>query len=151
MGQQGTSKRIWLEHETIYYQVTSGAGWSLPISELELLGEYTDPNGPYVDDYFLVFVTRPEHSWYEASFYAEGLDELLKHLGQALGFEPPYGLVNSTDYNSDVIWPPEVKGQTLFKFVPVESPGLLARIRHKLIPEYYFVFTDSVKAHLAGS
>lgn len=148
MGKQEIEQRIWLKEDIIHYQVTANLGWTLPLSELEIVGEYTDPNGPYVDDYFFVFVTRPNHKWNEASFYAEGRDEFLQKLGLMLGAEIHCDLADSVDYKSRVMWPKELEDKPLFDFVPVESSGLLERIKHKLIPEYYFAFTEIVQDYL---
>jgi hypothetical protein len=142
------SKRIWIEGSLINYQWRNSSRWTLPIAELEVVGEYTDPNGPYVDDFFLVFIARPEHLWYEASFYADGTDEFLKELGRQLGAEIACGLLNSTDYNSRVMWPPEVEGIELFEFVPVESHGMCEKLKHRLIPEYNFALTSKIKGFL---
>jgi hypothetical protein len=104
-----------------------------------------------VDDYFFVFVTHKTkpNGWHEASVYADGGDDFLRQLSQTLGFDVHCGLVNSTDYKSRVMWPQEIAGETLFDFVPVESNTWREKIRHKLIPEYFFVYTDVVKNHLA--
>src|SRR5262245_9714586 len=98
------TKHIRIEDRTITYQVGGTVCWSLPLADLELLGEYTDPNGPFVDDYFFVFIRRPQHHWNEASFYASGRDELLDELAVLLGAKLDCGLVNSTEYNSRVMW-----------------------------------------------
>jgi hypothetical protein len=145
---QETTKRIWLEGDSINYQIGGTLCWTLPIGDLEVLGEYTDPNGPYVDDYFFVFVVRPKHLWNESSFYATGRDEFLQELGKVLGSEPTCGLVSSTDYRSRVMWPPEIAGIQLFDFVPVESKGIWERLKRKLMPEYEFVFTRAVADYL---
>lgn len=143
-----TTKRIWIEDSVINYQVGDNVHWTLPIDDLELLGEYTDPNGPYVDDYFFVFITRPEHRWNEASFYADVRDEFLNELGKILGSTLTCGLVSSTDYNSRVMWPPDIEDMQLFEFVPVEAEGDWEKLKRKLIPEYYFAFTNPVRDYL---
>ena len=144
-----TTKRIWIEDSTITYQIGDTVCWTLPLAELEIFGEYTDPNGPYVDDYFFVFIIRSHH-WNEASFYATGSEEFLKELGNLLGTNLTCGLVSSTDYYSRVIWPPKLEDLQLFEFVPVESKGAGEKLKHKFISEYYFVFTKVVKEYLNG-
>jgi hypothetical protein len=142
-----TTKRIWIADRIIHYQ-DRDFRWALPIDSIEVFGEYTDPNGPFVDDYFFVFVYRPEHRWNEASFYAAERDEFLNDFAEILEAKLTCGLVSSTDYNSRVIWPPELEGSKLFEFVPVESNGVWQRLKHRVIPEYYFAFTDAVGGFL---
>jgi hypothetical protein len=142
------TKRIWIEGGIINYLWGEDHQWALPLTELEIVGEYTDPNGPYVDDYFFVFIARPEHYWYEASFYCDGSDQFLKELGQQLGAQISCGLVNSTDYNSRVMWPPEIEGMQLLELMAVESRGAWEKMKHKLVPEYNYALTETVKDFL---
>jgi len=55
--------------------------WKLPMSAIRLIGEYTNSDGPYLDDYFFVFVLA-DGTWRQASFYAEGRDGFLSALGK---------------------------------------------------------------------
>ena len=103
---------------TLSYRSKLFGSWELPVSNLTLIGEYTTAEGPFVDDYFLVFFSGNEPDWHEASFYAEGRDEVLKELSVLLGSNISCGLVNSTSFNSRVLWPEERKGQRLFDFEP---------------------------------
>ena len=63
--------------------------WSLPISSTVLIAEYTTNEGPWCDDYFLVFVTIEKDTFYfhTASFYSAGRDETLAALKQLLGLD----------------------------------------------------------------
>ena len=54
--------------------------WSISISDVHLIGEYTNSDGPFWDDYFFVFLTAKENGWHQASFYANGRDEVLAAL-----------------------------------------------------------------------
>ena len=60
---------IWIQDKTILYAIRDSDAWELPIAELKVVGEYTTPNGPYIDDYFYVFLST--NYWYEASFYCQ--------------------------------------------------------------------------------
>ena len=35
---------------------SAGADWSVPVADVRLIGEYTNSDGPYLDDYFMVFL-----------------------------------------------------------------------------------------------
>jgi hypothetical protein len=148
---ESLAKRLWLETDTIHYRVTAVGEWTLPVNRVKLLGEYTDPNGPYVDDYFFVFVFEPDCDWYEASFYSEGREAFLSQLGLRLGSELRCGLCHSTDDNSRLIWPPQIEGQPLFDFVPIVPKGLWQQVRLKLVPGYHLNFAAAVRDYLKES
>lgn len=96
-------------------------GWSLPSTEVRLIGEYTNENGPWLDDYFLVFLASSDGAWNQASFYATGRDEVLAELGQVLGTKLDLGLCNSANFKSRIIWPPNLAGKKFVEAVPSGS------------------------------
>ncbi len=103
----------WLavKDETLKYTI-GDAGWSLPLADIVCIAEYTTDAGPFADDYFLVFGTRSD-AWYEASVYCEGRDEVLTILSRYMGHPMQFGLCNSADYASRIIWPVELTDQPL--------------------------------------
>ncbi|MDH3975672.1 MAG: hypothetical protein OEV42_15445 [Deltaproteobacteria bacterium] len=141
-------KHIWIEDGIINYQVGDKSKWSVPLANLEVVGEFTNPNGPLVDDYFLVFVTRPEHHWNAASFYASERDEFLTCLGEILGNKLTCSLANSTVYNSRVMWPSEIEGKQLFNLVPTEAKGFWKKIKHRLIPNCDLILAAEIRDFL---
>lgn len=142
MNDTSESGRIWFEEGVIRYESRNYGSWAFPLADLKVIGEYTTDNGPFVDDWFLVFVTSSTASWYEASNYAEGLDEFKIELASSLDVESLCGeLAASTDFASRIIWPKSARGQQLFRFTPVPLPwwrrNLLfgSRIRRDLSSE----------------
>ncbi len=102
--------------DTLVYR--SGLGnWSLPISSIRLVAEYTNSDGPFLDDYFFVFLTAPEDGWHQASFYAKGRDAALTTLGRKLGSTLQTGLCNSTEYRTRIMWPEKVRDQPLMDVI----------------------------------
>jgi hypothetical protein len=95
--------------------------WSVPASEVRLIGEYTNANGPWLDDYFLVFLALANGAWNEASFYASGRDAVLAELGRLLGTKLELGLCNSTTFKSRVIWPLNLAGADFVELVPART------------------------------
>jgi hypothetical protein len=137
MKREAASGIIKLEHDCICYQVSSG-GWRLPVSEIKIIGEHTDDQGPLVDDYFLVFITNSD--LYEVSFYAEGFQGFLQRLSDRLGTKLSCELGNSTDYRSRVMWPFEMEGMPVFEYFKTPKPnGIWAKLR------YWFFSTTSWK------
>jgi hypothetical protein len=123
------SGRILFDGDVIRYQWKTDGGWNLPLSEVRIIGESTNQNGPIADDYFFCFATGSER-WLEASFYADGHDEFLHALEERLGSELTLDLYGSTDFASRVLWPPSLAGQPMFRFYTIPRPGVLGRFLH---------------------
>src|SRR5262249_37169935 len=100
--------------------------WELPLSSIRVIGEKTTPNGPFLDDYYFCFATSLD-CWYEASFYCEGRKAFLQSLAEFLG-PLQLRLVGSTDFDSNVLWPPELAGKPMFSFTPLPPTRWIARL-----------------------
>lgn len=110
------SGRLLIECGFIRYSSSCYGTWEIPISEVRTIGEYTNEDGPGLDDYFLVFLTASRSEWREASFYTNDRDKFLALAAQYFPDIAPLGLVGSTTFNSRVLWPPRHHGKELFKF-----------------------------------
>ena len=110
-----------------------GVVWELPISRLVAVGEYTNGNGPWADDYFFVFV-EAGGTYHQASFYAVDADETLVRLAGLLNADLGAGLCASAEWKTRVMWPETMRDQPLFDIaVAEESAGLASRIRRRLL------------------
>jgi hypothetical protein len=132
MERQEISGTIRLDQDCVLYQLPN-AGWRLPVSEIKIIGEHTDDQGPTVDDYFLVFLTASD--LYEVSFYAEGVNGFLRELSDRLETTLSCELGNSTTYKSRVMWPADMEGAPVFDYFESLKPsGFFAGMREKLFP-----------------
>ena len=118
-------ERISIDGDDIVYTSSVYGSWRIAISDVRVIGEYTNQNGPFADDYFFVFVTKSDNTWFEASFYAEGRDEILKNLAEKIGCRLEYSLCGSTDFVSNVLWPAEHIAGPMFEF---KNEGLLGKL-----------------------
>jgi hypothetical protein len=121
------SGRILLEGDVIRYRSAVYRDWDLSVSDVRIIGEVTNQNGPFADDYFFCFASGPA-MWREASFYAEGRDEFLSALGAKLGSPLEVGLCHSTDFASRVLWPPSLVGEPMFRFDDIPAKGLWGKL-----------------------
>jgi hypothetical protein len=117
------SGAIQCSEDSIAYH-SAGGGWSVRISDIRLIGEYTTANGPYVDDYFFVFLAAPEGGWHQASYYAKGMEETLRSIEQNFGTPMQLFLCKSTDFKTRIIWPPRLKGRELMEVIPPKKQSL---------------------------
>lgn len=107
----------------------SGVGdWTIPISAIRLIAEYTNSDGPWIDDYFFVFLTAPEGGWHEASFYAKGREAALCALEKKIGTQLECGLCGSTEYRTRILWPADLRDQVLMDVIPPQKQNLWQRL-----------------------
>jgi len=103
--------------DTLKYR-RAGSDWSLPIPRIKLIAEYTNSDGPHLDDWFIVFVTAVDGGWFEASLYADGRDAAIKAIEAKIGATLETGLANSTEYRTRIMWPECAKDQPLMDIAP---------------------------------
>ncbi len=135
---------IRLDDEVIRYHAAPHDDWHVALSDVWIIAECTNQDGPAAD-YFLCFSTGPG-MWLEASFYAEGREDLLRDLGKKLGSPLETDLHASVDFASRILWPPALAGEPMFKYVRPQG-GLLARIMG--IGQKWQTYSDRVAAYLA--
>jgi hypothetical protein len=141
---------IGLEGDAVVYREQATEVWRVSLLSVAIIGEYTTANGPYVDDYFFVFVTKPQGHHFHASYYAKGCEALLAALEDHLGAKIGCGLVKSTKLTSRCMWPPQLAGQALFRFTAVPSGGGWNRVRRMLSGQCAFDFTIEIERYLAS-
>ena len=79
----------------------------IAVDEIKLIGEYTNAGGPFIDDWFIVFMTSATN-WQQISHYTPGMLEMLQGLGQLLDTKIVGSLSWSTSWRTNIIWPPSV-------------------------------------------
>lgn len=95
----------------------------IAVDEIRLIGEYTTSDGPFVDDWFIVFLTSPI-DWKQISHYTPGMPELLRELSQLLDAAIVGSLSWSTNWKTSIIWPPTV-AETEMWDVQIKPPETL--------------------------
>ncbi|WP_276974519.1 hypothetical protein [Flavobacterium filum] len=91
------------------------------LSDIVVIGEKTNSNGPWFDDWFLTFVTK-NGNWYDIPWYADNIETLTKILCNK--FQPDLNvsyLTNSTKWNSIIRHPSSLKGHNLFVLTPTKN------------------------------
>lgn len=126
MAQSIDSGQIEFDRDVIRYSSKTYPSWTIRLGDVRLIGEATNQDGPFADDYFLCFATNSER-WYEASFYAENRDDFLATLGARLGTEFRLELSFSTDFSSRILWPVEYADQPMFDFRDIPPQTVFGR------------------------
>jgi hypothetical protein len=91
------------------------------LSDVVVIGEHTNSNGPWFDDWFINFVTK-DGKWFSISWYADNIDELTKILCNRFqsGLDGSF-LTGSTKWASVVRHPTHLENKPLFKLTPTEN------------------------------
>lgn len=127
--------------------------WQIPLDNVVLLAEYTTDEGPFLDDYFLIFVTKENETsrFVTASFYSDGLDDVFARMTQFWNSEIQLALHGSTDWASRVVWPAELVGQEYFESKVVQPDTLVKKLRRVVFgPSREYVPRDAVRKYLAS-
>lgn len=117
-------------------------GWSIRTSEIVLVAEYTTDDGPAVDDYFLVFVTKEAGELFYSSvtMRATGINPVLEELEKELGGSLELRLFSSRGRASRVVWPPHLANVEYLEPEEIPEPhGLTERLLRRfqgVRPEY---------------
>lgn len=146
-GESGTLK---LQASAVSYESQRYGSFRILLSDVALIGEWTNQDGPILDDWFLVFVQRDSKQWCEASMYALGATEALQQIASALGQPIGTALANSTDFASRILWPPSAVGSPLFSFHKVAGRGILRQLRETILPEVSHELSQEALSALDG-
>ncbi|MFG0242780.1 MAG: hypothetical protein ACF8R9_08355 [Phycisphaerales bacterium JB054] len=91
--------------------------WSISLNSVRIIGECTNENGPYADDWFLCLVTDCG-GWVEGSVYVPNFVAFMGELCVSMGSDFFVSLARSTTFASRVMWPESIADTELFEFLP---------------------------------
>lgn len=87
---------------------------TIPITDVAIVGEFTNEDGPFAEDHFIVFVSSDGRVIYTPLYdlptdFLERLESLVRgHIQTRLNFQ--------TTFRSRVLWPSESEGEELLSF-----------------------------------
>ncbi|MEQ8471406.1 MAG: hypothetical protein RIC35_09475 [Marinoscillum sp.] len=90
--------------------------WSIEANSILLIGEYTTEDGPFVDDYFFIF-GNSDGTLYTVSNDHANDPTLWIELSNILNSHVKPELVNSTHFNSRIMFPENLIGEPLFNLI----------------------------------
>ena len=64
-----------LQGERVFWDYDNKNIFQIDINDIVVIGEYTNSDGPYFDDWFITFVTK-DGQWQSIPWYADNIDEL---------------------------------------------------------------------------
>ena len=88
------------------------------VSEIKAIGEFTTSDGPFIDDWFLTFITQTD--WIEIPMYTNGMTEFLAELGKVLNSDLSAKLTNSSEWNTRIVYPTKFRESELYEIEFIE-------------------------------
>ena len=120
--------KVTIESRQIVLTIAGEATCHIAIDDLKLVGEYTTADGPFVDDWFIVFITS-EKVWNQISEYTPGMSAVLQELGTYLEANMVGWLASSTSWKTNIIWPIQVEGQEMWDVISDKPVTMMARLK----------------------
>jgi len=90
------------------------SAWEITPDRILCVGEAI--SDARVEDWLLCVVTDVRGGWVEGSLFAQGRNNALQWLSQALGSSLEVKLANAPPFRSRVMWPPALRDQPLFEY-----------------------------------
>ena len=114
---------------------------------IALVGEYTVPAGPFIEDHFLVVIFR---SGKLVEYSGEDAMQMIEQLEDAIDMPILYDLCSTTELASRVIFPPTLMGRPLFSFfdLPKGVLGFLRTVGNFGVGEVVSSLTEEVRTYL---
>lgn len=125
------------------------SSWIFKISDILIIGEFTNQDGPHLEDHFLLFINKTGNS-FEAPVNAKGFNSVWNHLADILNLPKGLYLQGETDFASQVLYPESIRGQPIFDYVDKSSSSFFGRIFSVLGGgEIESHFTNNIKKYVS--
>ena len=125
---KGRSTIAVLQDAIEYHDAAGHLLWHIKITDIVLVAEYRTNEGPFGDDWFLVFALVHKTPFFFTSPVSSGGIETLLDLLRTR-FATDLKLTNSTDWRSVVLWPKALEGTSLIEFSQREPVNWRERLR----------------------
>lgn len=146
--------------EQIFWRDNNENILEMDINDIVIIGEYTNSDGPYFDDWFLVFVTF-DGLWKRISWYAENIEQVTQYLSARFNQDLNITcLANSIEWKSTILYPEHLRGDPLFTLFPSETYKAQKTFLDKLLYSFGFgnfdtsrniTLTEEVKKELKNA
>lgn len=100
------------------------------VFDIKAIGEFTTADGPFIDDWFLTFITQKD--WIEIPMYTDGMTEFLTDLGNLLNSNLSAKLTNTTDWKTRVMYPIYFKEKELYELENIEPKTFWERVKKRI-------------------
>ena len=110
-----------LTGDKVFWDFDNKNIFEVDINDIVVIGEYTNSDGPYFDDWFLTLVTK-DGQWHSIPLYADNIDEVTQYLSDKFNQDlNATHLANSTEWKSIVRYPLHLEDTALFTLTPSDN------------------------------
>ncbi len=110
-----------VENDKLFWKFENKNILEVDMEAVVVIGEYTNSDGPYFDDWFLTFVTK-DGQWYSIPWYTDNIDEVTQYLTNRFHQNlSATHLANSTNWKSVIRYPLHLEGKALFTLTPSDN------------------------------
>lgn len=140
-----SSGKVRLQGDKVFWDYGNKTILQINLNDIVVIGEYTNSDGPYFDDWFLTFVTK-DGQWQNIPLYADNIDELTEYLTNKFqqDLSVTY-LANSTEWKSIVRYPTHLRGKTLFTLTPSDTYKIPKTFLDKILSSVGFGNFDTAQ------
>ena len=103
----------------------------IPVCNLKLIGKYMTANGPFSDDWVIVFMNSKD-DWKQISEYTPGMQEVLSAIGAQLNAKIVCSLFASTSWKTNIIWPESIAGQEMWHTEAKKPTTLFGKLKRAM-------------------
>lgn len=105
--------RFSVDADVIHYH-SPWNDFEIRFSSIVLIAEETNDSGPFLDDYFFIFMVSDGDLMFRMSTESEGCDVVVRCLEEKLGPDLAWRLGSCTDVATNIVWPPRLAGNPLW-------------------------------------
>jgi hypothetical protein len=128
-----SSGTVRIDGDKVFWDYENENLLQIDLNEIGVIGEYTNSNGPYFDDWFLAFVSK-DGQWHSIPWCADNINDLTKYLSSKFHQDLKItNLAHSTEWRSIVRYPIYLSGKTLFDLTPSETYKVPKTILDKIL------------------
>lgn len=121
---------IYIKTQKIYWEYLSKNLLEIEIGDIKAIGEYTTPHALHKNEWFIVFILQSRE--FQISTYAKGMTEVLEQLSIHFNSRVFGRLGTAETFESNIIYPPELKGQNMYSIEIKKTKTWFDRFRGRL-------------------
>jgi len=134
-------KTITENHEVIDFIV---------LEDIIFIGEYTNDQGPFLDDWFLFIVDNNEEI-FTISMNSGNMEKVIEYLSSYFKFERDLRLANSTNWLSFALYPEKLYGSKFLSLQKAQPKNLFRKILHFFkVYQFEIEYSSEFKSLIKG-